>query len=803
MLRAVQRWLVIALLVWGTATPGAPAEPAGTSPVPLGPWRLRVGDDPAWAAGNAAEDDGPMEATPPLFPARRPPHRGWYRVRFDLPGSRPPSGWAVRLGPVLTADEVFLNGVRIGGTGRIDLDFVDAQHPGRLYALPDEALRPAGNVLAVRVQSSLPWGGFTGPALLGPYTALMDLDCRIAGRRQWREAFVAGWAAMALLVWALLYRHEKRGREYRMLGALLALPLAVFLLESRLCLEAGWLTPSTQRVSVALFILMPAPLLLLQGSGGWPRRIRLALAAACALMAVGYAGCGDLGVCHVLFEAWGVVTLAGLGVLAVEQWRPGAVPRSSVAIAALAGVVWFALFGAAEFMFARMAAAPFSFSLLLHIGYAGYIGALAAAMARQYLHAQRRSRELAQQLVVAQETERRRIASNLHDDVAPDLATAKLDWQIFLHERGLDAEGGPLVDSVSRAIEALRSVSHELRPTAVDRLGLPAALRGLAGRLAGPNGWTLRLDLPAGSAFAAPPEVAISLYRMAQEALFNVARHARATVVELTLTVARGGDPAAHPRQRPRRDAGADRPRGRPGLDLAARARRGAGRRVPYSHPARHRRGGGPMAAELKLQVALADDHRLFLDGLRRLLERASDVDVIGVATTGAEAVALVRKRRPDLLLLDIDMPDMDGFAVADRLRDAGSPPKIILLTMHAEWPYLLAASRPDIQGFVLKDAAFDDLLDAIRRVGAGERYVSPAMAARPAEHSPLSPREQDILACAADGLTTQQTADRLGIGVKTVETHRTHILRKLGAANIAAAVGRWTIRNRTPPPGL
>ncbi|NLG34995.1 MAG: response regulator transcription factor [Lentisphaerae bacterium] len=189
------------------------------------------------------------------------------------------------------------------------------------------------------------------------------------------------------------------------------------------------------------------------------------------------------------------------------------------------------------------------------------------------------------------------------------------------------------------------------------------------------------------------------------------------------------------------------------------------------------------------IRIIAADDHRLFLDGLQRLLAEAPGLQVVAVAANGEDALAAVRRERPDILLQDIDMPGLNGFAVADTLHGEGLAPRIVLLTMHDETPYLLAASRPDIQGFVLKDAAFDELVNAIRIVAAGGRYVIPSIDARPAPPTPLSPREQEILDCAGQGLTTQQTADRLGIGAKTVETHRAHILQKLGVANITEAV--------------
>lgn len=196
------------------------------------------------------------------------------------------------------------------------------------------------------------------------------------------------------------------------------------------------------------------------------------------------------------------------------------------------------------------------------------------------------------------------------------------------------------------------------------------------------------------------------------------------------------------------------------------------------------------------IRIVIADDHRLFLDGLRRLLEEQPDLHIVGVTENGAATVAAVLHEKPDILLLDIDMPDCNAFAVVDRLQqEMKEIPRIILLTMHNELPCLIAASRPDVQGFVLKDAAFEELIEAIHHVQRGERFVSKSVAGILTEKGPLSNREQDVLRCAANGMTTQKTSETLNISVKTVETHRAHILKKLAVPNMTTAVHRM---NRT-----
>jgi DNA-binding NarL/FixJ family response regulator len=195
------------------------------------------------------------------------------------------------------------------------------------------------------------------------------------------------------------------------------------------------------------------------------------------------------------------------------------------------------------------------------------------------------------------------------------------------------------------------------------------------------------------------------------------------------------------------------------------------------------------MAATPVIRIIIADDHRLFLDGLRRLFEEQPDLQVIGTTANGHDAIEAVVRERPDILLTDIDMPDLNAFTVADRIKERGiTDLRIILLTMHNETPYLLAASRPDIHGFVLKDCAFEELVHAVRAVYAGERFSSKTLGEPLGEKPPLTEREMQVLDCAAEGLTIPQTADRLGIGVKTVETHRSHIITKLKVPNITRA---------------
>lgn len=530
-------------LMWGVVWLCAVCVGQAFASAPAGPWRFRAGDELAWAAAEYDDTDWAIQERPRLFAARRPPHRGWYRMRFDLPGPRPDGGWAVHLGRIQTADEVFLNGRRIGGEGRIGRDFADALQKERTYPLPDDALLPAGNVLAVRVQSSMARGGLAETPVLGPRDSLLAAEVQRAQRQKRREVFVMGLLAMALVFWALLHRRGREDADYRLLGLLLALLAATFVLESLWFHDAVQPGPALQRVSIGLFMLLPLPVFQLGRTWSESARIRRVLAGltvAVLLLAAAWLAVGGLTLCHWIEPIWFALILAGGGIILFAcAHHPGRL-RDPIAVVVLAGLLWLGACSLAEYVLTAWAPDRLPFSLLFHAGFAGLVLALAVALALRYRRTHRQLRELSMRLVSTQEAERKRLAADLHNSVAPSLATLKIDLQHLLRRHGQDEEGRPMVETLSRSIEEIRTLSHELRPAVVDQLGLPAALRGLAERLARRHNWTLELDLP--DAFARlPSEIAVSLYRMAQEALYNAARHAEARTVGLSLRSVRRG----------------------------------------------------------------------------------------------------------------------------------------------------------------------------------------------------------------------------------------------------------------------
>ncbi len=201
-------------------------------------------------------------------------------------------------------------------------------------------------------------------------------------------------------------------------------------------------------------------------------------------------------------------------------------------------------------------------------------------------------------------------------------------------------------------------------------------------------------------------------------------------------------------------------------------------------------------------RILLADDHAIVRQGLRLLLQREG-FEVVGEAVNGQEAVRLATESCPDVAVLDYGMPLLNGVGAAREIQQACPLAKVILLTMHADDRYVLEAVRLGVKGYVVKTQASTDLVRAIHEVLRGMMYLSPRvsrtlvqayLAKSELPLDPLTPREREVLQLVAEGKTTREVAGVLGISVKTAESHRTHILRKLDTPNIAGLV-RYAIR--------
>ena len=212
------------------------------------------------------------------------------------------------------------------------------------------------------------------------------------------------------------------------------------------------------------------------------------------------------------------------------------------------------------------------------------------------------------------------------------------------------------------------------------------------------------------------------------------------------------------------------------------------------------------------IRILLADDHRMFRQGLREMLERKTGFQIVGEATTGREALAQVARLRPDIVLLDIQMPELDGVAVARQLAQTHPEVKIVMLTMYRQDQHLLEAIKAGAKGYLLKDADAAELIDVLDRVGRGEAALDPAVTlpvldayrrlSAQQDGEALTPREREIVQLLAEGHDNRTIAERLFLSEKTVGNRLSEIFQKLGAANRTQAAIIAVQRGLIPPPG-
>jgi two-component system response regulator NreC len=195
-----------------------------------------------------------------------------------------------------------------------------------------------------------------------------------------------------------------------------------------------------------------------------------------------------------------------------------------------------------------------------------------------------------------------------------------------------------------------------------------------------------------------------------------------------------------------------------------------------------------------KTTIALVDDHQVVRQGLRALLEAEPDFSVVGDAGDGLAAIRLVDSLKPNILLLDLMMPGLNGQEVIRTVRKRQPKTRTIVLSMHSSEPYVIEALKNGAAGYVLKDASYADLILAVREVMAGRRYLSAPLSERAIDayqekaraseadrYEMLTRREREVLQLAAEGHTNSSIANRLSISPRTAETHRTNLMHKLG----------------------
>ena len=406
-----------------------------------------------------------------------------------------------------------------------------------------------------------------------------------------------------------------------------------------------------------------------------------------------------------------------------------------------------------------------------------------------------RLHERARELNIVEE--RNRLARELHDSVTQQLFGVVLAAESAgeLLARG-DAGAGAEVERVQElaqaAMEELRSVVFELRPPSLEADGLGRVLRKHVDVLRRVSG--REIGLAVGSAPPLAAGASGEVFRIAQEALQNALRHAEAERIDVRLEDGGGAAGADGRRRRARlrpRRGGAARAAARADVDGGARerARRAAGGGLGAG-----RGDDGPARGAGVIRVLIADDHAVVRGGLRTYLDLQPDLEVVAEAADGEAAVREAERAAPDVVLLDLVMPGLDGAGALPRLRERVPGARVIVLTSFGEDERLFTALRAGAAGFLLKDTEPAELVRAIRTAHAGQAPLSPAVATRlvdrlasggrPRAAELLTPRELEVLGLIARGYANKRIALELGVAEKTVKTHVGHVLAKLGLSD-------------------
>ncbi len=358
-----------------------------------------------------------------------------------------------------------------------------------------------------------------------------------------------------------------------------------------------------------------------------------------------------------------------------------------------------------------------------------------------------------------------------------------------------------------QTIDQVRSALADLRPPALDELGLIVALRELARAMQAAG--VMKFDVQGTEPtprMAADREIA--LYRIAQEAFTNAAKHSSGSRVEarlshgpegVTLRIAddgQGFDVAAPLRNRESLGMVTMRERAHAvGAKLEIEAVRNRAAPSQYGPPRRNRRR--LMSA---ISIVIVDDHAMLREGLAHLLGQQADFQVCGSCGDGRESAALVARLRPDVVVIDISMPGLNGIEVTRQIREHTPSTAVVILSMHASAAHVFQALEAGAKAYLQKESAFEEIVEAVRAVHAGRSYLSPRIAAVVAEQvgerrvgenrmARLTRREREILQMVAEGRSSVEIGRTLFLSPRTVDTYRSRLMKKLSLPDLAAVV--------------
>ncbi len=418
------------------------------------------------------------------------------------------------------------------------------------------------------------------------------------------------------------------------------------------------------------------------------------------------------------------------------------------------------------------------------------------------------ARDLNGRLITAHEDERARLARALHDDVTQRLALLAID--AGRREKGLgDTVAGQAMRSIRHDLvqlsEDVHALSYALHPAILEDLGLIEALKAECARFGAVEG--IPTSFRATGDIDEPTQaLSLCLYRVAQEALRNVARHSGASSVEVELRAVGGRLELAV------QDNGVGfdptRKQARPSLGLAGMRQRlfSSRRRTPHRECAGQwdeHCGSGAIEARrgavTRPRVLLADDHRMMAEGLKALLH--DEFELVGIVEDGRAMIEAAEKLRPDVIVADVTMPNLNGFEALTQLRKTHPNIKVVFLTMHQNAAYARRALDAGASGFVVKHSASEELVVAIHAALKGKTFITPSLTKEVVEQAEsgarggkegansLTSRQREILQLLAEGRSAKEIASELTISARTVEFHKYQMMEMNGLRSSAELI--------------
>ncbi len=434
---------------------------------------------------------------------------------------------------------------------------------------------------------------------------------------------------------------------------------------------------------------------------------------------------------------------------------------------------------------------------------------------------QERLRSLAAELSLAEERERRRIAADLHDHIGQALGLTQIKLEALRNANGSDASEHRNMQTLSECIGLIgqtildtRSLIFDLSPPVLYDLGIEAAIEWLVDQYQGREGLTIVLS---NDARPKPLDegMRVILFRTVRELIINILKHARAKNASVSLWREDDrilvevkddgiGFPAANATSQREKVA---RVRSLQHSRTALPDRRFCEDQVaPRRRQLYHRRGPAERArrsgrdGHVSTRVLLVDDHQMMRDGLRVLLENRAGLEVVGEAENGQQAVKLTGELRPDVVVMDVGLPGLNGVEATRQLLSRFPETKVVALSMHSDKRYVLQMLNAGAAAYLLKNSASEELLRAIDAVRANQSFLSPGVASLVVEHvqkgsqapdsaeaRSLSEREREVLRLLAEGKTSKEIGQLLHLAARTVESHRREIMRKLDLHSVPA----------------